>query len=84
VPELAVKDARSITEAGSIMVTSETLLTAVVVRLAVLVAAGLVSKTAAVDHPRQEISRVSDRAVVQVPLAANPADELLRDMRLHD
>jgi hypothetical protein len=66
------------------MITSETLLTAVAVRLAVLVVAGLVAKTAAMDHPQQEMTCVSDRAGAQVPLAANPAEEMLRDMRLHD
>ena len=66
------------------MVTSEALLPVVAVRLAVLVVAGLIAKTAIADHPQQGMTCVSDHAVVQVPLAASPADEMLRDMRLHD
>jgi hypothetical protein len=68
------------------MATSETLLTVVAVRLAALVVVGLVAKTAAADHPEREIACVPKFAVVhEQTLPAKPeADEMLRDMLLHD
>jgi hypothetical protein len=72
---------------GSVMATSETLLTVVAVRLAALVVAGLVAKIAAADHLQQGITCVPDRAVVRVqatPAVKPEADEKLRDMLLHD
>jgi hypothetical protein len=67
------------------MATSETLLTVVAVRLAALVVVGLVAKTAAADHPQREIACVPKPAVVQTLPAGKPgADEMLRDMLLHD
>ena len=41
------------------MATSETLLTAIAIRLAALVVVGLVAKTAAVDHPQLEFASVA-------------------------
>jgi hypothetical protein len=72
---------------GSIMATSEPLLTVIAIRLAVLVIAGLVAKTAAADHPGQEIgcAAVRTAVTVQAPPAAKPeADKIMRDMLLHD
>jgi hypothetical protein len=69
------------------MATSETLLTVVAVTLAALVVAGLVAKTAAADHPQREIACVPKLAVVHkhTPVAGKPeADEMLREMLLHD
>ena len=69
------------------MATSEKLLTLVAIRLAALVMVGLIAKTAVPDYPHMGIGWVPDRAVVhmQAPPAANPAaDEILRDMLLHD
>lgn len=74
-------------KASSVMATSEKLLTGIAIRLAVLLVAGLLVKTAAADHPQRGIAWVTDRAVVhvQAPPAANlVADAILRDMLLHD
>jgi hypothetical protein len=66
--------------------TSETLLTVVAVRLAALVVAGLVAKTAAADHPQREIACVKPAVVHKQTLPAGKpeADEMLRDMLPHD
>ena len=68
------------------MATSETVLTVIAIRLAALVVAGLVVKTAAADHPRRQIACIPDRVVVDVQASppSKPADDLMRDMRLHD
>ena len=69
------------------MDTSETLLTVVAIRLAALVVAGLVAKTAAADHPQREIACLPKHTVVhkETPPAGKPeADGMLRDMLLHD
>jgi hypothetical protein len=69
------------------MATSEKLLTGIAIRLAGLLVAGLLVKTATADHPQRGIAWVTDRAVVhvQAPPAANPAaDATLRDILLHD
>ena len=69
------------------MATSETLLTVVAVRLAALVVVGLVAKTAAADHPQREFACVPKFAVVHeqtLPAGKPEADEMLRDMLLHD
>ncbi len=69
------------------MATSEKLLTGIAIRLAVLLVAGLLVRTAAADDPQRGIASVTDRAVVhvQAPPAANlAADAILRDMLLHD
>jgi hypothetical protein len=67
--------------------TSETLLTVIAVRLAALVAAGLIARTAASDHLQPGINCAHGRAIVRVQptLAAKPgSDEMLRDMLMHD
>jgi hypothetical protein len=64
------------------MATSEAVLTVVAIRLA-----GLVLRTAAADHPHQEIVCIPEHAVMdaQAPPAGKPmADDMMRDMRLHD
>jgi len=69
------------------MATSEALLTIIAIRLAVLVIVGLVAKTAMADHPQRGISCVTDCAVVHVrapPATKSTADEIRRDMLLHD
>ena len=69
------------------MATSEKLLTGIAIRLAALLVAGLLVKTAAADHPQREIARVTDRAVVRMqasPAAKPLADEMLGDMLLRD
>jgi hypothetical protein len=69
------------------MATSEKLLTGIAIRLAALLVAGLVIRTAPVDLPPRGIAGVTDRAVVhmQARPAAKPAeDEILRDMLEHD
>jgi len=73
------------------MATSETVLTVIAIRLAALVVAGLVVRTAETDHRHQEIACVPRHAVadVMVDLQAAPtskpeADDMMRDMRLHD
>jgi len=68
------------------MATSEAVLTVIAIRLAALVVAGLVVRTAASDHPHREIACVPEHVVVgmQALPASKPADDLMRDMRLHD
>jgi hypothetical protein len=69
------------------MATSERLLTAIAIRLAVLLIAGLVGKTAAADLPQRGNAYATDHAAVHVlklPVAKPVADEILRDMLLHD
>ena len=69
------------------MATSEAVLTVIAIRLAALVVVGLVVRTAAADHPHQEIACIPEHAVIdaQAPPAAKPmADDPMRDMRLHD
>ena len=69
------------------MAKSEAVLTVIAIRLAALVVAGLIMKTAAADHPHRESVCLPQRAVVyaQAPPAAKPvADDTMRDMRLHD
>jgi hypothetical protein len=69
------------------MAKSEAVLTVIAIRLAALVVAGLIMKTAAADHPHQETACIPERAVaeVQAPPASKPeADNIMRDMLLHD
>lgn len=70
------------------MTKSETWLTVIAIRLAALVFAGIVAKTAAADHPQPEIACAPATAVVSVrpslPAVGPEVDEMLRDMRLHD
>jgi hypothetical protein len=69
------------------MAKSETLLTVVAIRLAALVVAGLVAKTTAADHLQREIAYVPKPAAVHkqtLPAGKPEADEMLRDMLLHD
>jgi hypothetical protein len=52
-----------------------------------LVVVGLVAKTAAADHPQREIACVPKLAVVHeqtLPAGKPKADQMLRDMLLHD
>jgi hypothetical protein len=73
---------------GSIMDTSEALLTSVAIRLAVILVVGLIARNAAADLPHREIPCASARTViadVQAPAAARPEpDQTMRDMMLHD
>jgi hypothetical protein len=69
------------------MATSETLLSVVAIRLAVLVVVALVARTAAGDRPGSEARCVQARMAVDMraPLATKPEpDQVLRDMKLHD
>ena len=69
------------------MATSETLLTIIAIRLAALVIAGLVVRTAAADHRHQEIACIPERAAADVqarPASRPEADITIRDMLLHD
>jgi hypothetical protein len=66
------------------MATSETLLTVVAVRLAALVVVGLVAKTAAADHPQREIACVPVVHEQTLRAGKPEADEMLRDLLLHD
>jgi hypothetical protein len=67
------------------MATSEAVLTVIAIRLAALVAAGLVVRTAASDHPHREIACIPEHAIVDVQAPPKPeADDMMRDMRLHD
>jgi hypothetical protein len=70
------------------MDTSETLLTSVAIRLAVILVAGLIARNAAADLPRREVPWAPERTAivaVQAPAAARPEpDRTMRDMLLHD
>jgi hypothetical protein len=69
------------------MATSDAVLTVIAIRLAALVVAGLVAKTAAADHRHQEITCIPAHAIVDVqahPVSKPEADDMIRDMRLHD
>jgi len=69
------------------MAKSEAVRTVIAIRLAALVVAGLIARTAAADHRHREIVCIPERAVVyaQAAPAAKPvADDTMRDMRLHD
>jgi hypothetical protein len=66
------------------MATSEAVLTVIAIRLAALVVAGLVVRTAAADHPHQEIACIPERAVVAQPVSKLEAGDMLRDVLLHD
>jgi hypothetical protein len=68
------------------MATSETLLTVIAIRLAAVLVAGIVAKAVAADHPNAErgYGPTAVAAEVQMQPAAREADEVLRDMLLHD
>jgi hypothetical protein len=69
------------------MATSETLLTVIAIRLATLVVVGLLAKAAAADHLDRESGCVPASAAVSLqrpPSAKTEANEILRDMMLHD
>ncbi len=69
------------------MTSSETWLTVVAIRLAAIVVAGCVVKTAILVQPRQAIAcfPASVATEMQTPRAATGgADETLRDLSLHD
>jgi hypothetical protein len=77
---------RDSTEASVIMA-SETLLTLVAIRLAALVAVGLVAKAVASDKPEPEVACPLPTAAVSVqiaPQARTEAENIMRDMLLHD
>ena len=69
------------------MATSETLLTVIAIRLATLVVVGLIAKAAAADHLDHETGCVPASTAVSLqapPSAKTEADDVLRDMQLHD
>ena len=69
------------------MATSETLLTVIAIRLATLVVVGLIAKAAAADHLDHETACIPARAAVRMqapPSGRTEADEMLREMMLHD
>ena len=78
---------RDSAELGVMMAGSETLLTVVAIRLVALVAVGLIAKTVASDEPERaaacspEVAAVNPQAM---PVARTAADEIMRDMLLHD
>jgi hypothetical protein len=69
------------------MATSETLLTVIAIRLATLVVVGLLAKAAAADHVDHETACIPARTAVSLqapPAATTEANEMERDMMLHD
>jgi hypothetical protein len=69
------------------MATSETLLTVIAIRLAMLVVVGLIAKAAAADQLDHETGCVPASMAVSLqapPSAKTEANETLRDMMRHD